>query len=512
MIYLINEWIGRRKKIELRYILIGVISVLLLWFARFSLNHSAIEIEQPHFLFTHTLLEGFSIFVSYSIFIQSIVTYSSLTKNSNFFLGVIFLAVGTFDLFHTLFYRGMPYLNDEFSVTRATSFWVLARLVESIGVLLAILLTKRLWIRKIKTVVGIVVIGIIVLSAIVITFPDKLPILFVEGSGMTNLKVRLEYFICFIIMLTLIILIKRYVKKPNIITLYLIAGVFLMLVGELYFTIYSKVFDIENLIGHVYKFLGYFYLYRAIYFPRIQQIVIGKKEAEIKRKEAEYMLFEVEKNLSRLVFQAHEEERKRVSRELHDGIGQSLYSILMTLNIVDKELEVGNQSNSLQKAKKMTADAMIEVKGIAHSLRPSSLDDLGFLPAIKTYTESYGEMNGIQMNLKLIGDGDRDRLDSEIETALYRICQESLTNIAKYAEADHVNLSIENCDLGITLTVQDNGVGFCLEQYLEDVTRQGIGLFSMKERAELVGGTFTINSEPGFGTTIIIQIPKSKTM
>ena len=102
-------------------------------------------------------------------------------------------------------------------------------------------------------------------------------------------------------------------------------------------------------------------------------------------------LYDVEKSLSRQIFEAHEEERKRVSRELHDSIGQSLYGILVTLNTIDKEHSVEKKEESLQTMKVLTENAMKEVKGIAQSLRPSTLDDLGFIPTLRSYLESYNK-------------------------------------------------------------------------------------------------------------------------
>lgn len=493
------------KNAERRYLVVGLFSLLLIWFVRFSLEPTLIEIEAPHFLLMHTLLEAFSIFVAISIFFQAVITYSPSAKNSNFFLGLVFLAVGSFDMFHTLFYKGMPFLDDEFAVSRATWFWVLGRLTEAIGVCLAVIFSRKLSIIRCKCSVGIVLLAISLIAPIVIFGHERLPVLIDPSTGLTALKIRLEYLICSIMILTLFVLMRRYKKRPTVYVLHLIMGVFLIFVGELFFTLYSRVFDIENLIGHLYKFAGYAFLFKAIFFPHIQQIILSKEKAESKRKEAEQMLFEAEKDLSRLVLRAHEEERKRVSRELHDGIGQSLYSILMTLNVASSEISASNQTKCLDEAKKMTSNAMNEVKDIAHSLRPSSLDDLGFLPALNTYVAQYKKTYSIEVNLNVVGD--QKRLDSEVETALYRICQESLMNVAKYARASIIDVTIDNSEQEIVLTVHDNGIGFAIDDYLKSDGRKGIGLFSMNERAELLGGSFYIDTAINKGTTITVRIP-----
>lgn len=501
-----NNHLHSLKNTERRYLAIGIFSILLLGFTRFLLKPYLIEIEAPHFLLMHTLLEAFSIFVALSIFVQAIITYSPSSENNNFFLGLVFLAVGLFDVCHTLFYKGMPFLNDEFAVSRATWFWVLGRATEGIGVCIAILFTHKLFITRLKLSVGIVLLGISIVAPIVIFGHDRLPVLFDPLTGLTAIKIRLEFLICSIMLLTLLVLIQRYRKGATVYILHLLMGVFLNLVGELFFTLYTRVFDVENLIGHLFKFAGYAFLYRAIFFPHIKQIVLSKEKAESKRKEAEKMLFEVEKNLSRLVLQAHEEERKRVSRELHDGIGQSLYSILMTLNVAGSEMSADDQTKCLNEAKKMTSNAMNEVKCIAHSLRPSSLDDLGFLPALNTYISQYKKTYNMEVKLNVLGD--RERLDSEVETALYRICQESLTNAAKYAVASLITLTLTNDERETVLMIQDDGIGFAMDEYLQSDDSKGIGLFSMNERAELLGGSLSIETAINKGTKITVRIPK----
>ena len=164
-----NNKLDSLKNAERRYLIIGLFSLLLIWFVRFALEPSLIEIEAPLFLLMHTLLEGFSVFVALSIFVQAVITYSPSAKNSNYLIGLVFLAVGSFDLLHTLFYKGMPFLDDEFAVSRATWFWVLGRLTEGIGVCIAVIITSKLFITRCKCSLGIVLLGISIVAPIVIS-------------------------------------------------------------------------------------------------------------------------------------------------------------------------------------------------------------------------------------------------------------------------------------------------------------------------------------------------------
>lgn len=246
------------------------------------------------------------------------------------------------------------------------------------------------------------------------------------------------------------------------------------------------------------KTAGYLFLYRYMFFPQM-------KKAKNKCKETELKLHQVEKKLSRLVLQGQEEERKRVSRELHDGIGQSLYSILVTLTVGGQDLSPENQTKYLQQAKQLTIDAMEEVKRMTRSLRPSILDDLGLIPALRSYIESYQKVHGIKVIFDVTGD--RERVQADGETTLYRIFQEALTNIAKHAQASLVHISIHKTEDHIFVTIQDNGVGFNINHFFKDNDHQGIGLLSMKERAEAHKGTMKIISKINQGTTISVSIP-----
>lgn len=494
------------KKQETTYILFAILASLTLF--RFYTGHNHIDVDK-HFLLFHTLIELFSVFVSYSIFVQSWITYKTHRIKSHYFIGLVFFAVGCFDLVHTFTFKGMPFFDDELAVTRATWFWIIARVTESIG--LAIFIFRPSQLQFIKRGWGIAV--TLLLTAVctinILAIPEKLPIL-VDENGVTDLKVSIEYAISATLFVTFIALLKKYATKlrPDPDALRMIFSVFIIMVGELFFTLYTHVYAIENLLGHVFKFVGFIYIYRSVYFPEIQKIVTDKETATRQKLEAELKLYEVEKNLSRQVFEAHEEERKRVSRELHDSIGQSLYSILVTLNTVKSDLPEDKREESLQRVKEMTQQSMKEVKEIARSLRPSALDDLGFISAMRSYLESYEQIHQTSVQFQIYGG--KTRLEPEVETALYRICQEALNNTAKYAQASEVQLSLHFNEQSVLLKIEDNGIGFNIADYLQHSERKGIGLYSIKERAEGIGGIATFQSKLNEGTTIEISIPTLK--
>ena len=200
--------------------------------------------------------------------------------------------------------------------------------------------------------------------------------------------------------------------------------------------------------------------------------------------------------LTHFAIQAQEEERKRIARELHDGIGQALYSIL-----------VGNPGEAVMQhvteLVNMTSRAMEEVKRMALELRPSALDDLGLLPALRSLMKRVEKTFHIQVELHV--QGEKRRYSAPMETALYRIVQEAMTNTAKYAQASQLGIMFENREKEVVVTIVDDGIGFEVEKTLN--FGKGLGVFGMKERAQLLGGTVDIRSAPQEGTTVIVRIP-----
>ncbi|MEX2415016.1 MAG: sensor histidine kinase [Paenibacillaceae bacterium] len=202
-----------------------------------------------------------------------------------------------------------------------------------------------------------------------------------------------------------------------------------------------------------------------------------------------------------MLIEAQEEERKRISHELHDSIGQALYSVLVGLKIM-KNLKIEHSfRDHLLEMEKMTDKALDEVKRLAMELRPATLDDLGLIPAIRSYLDKYERTFGIHTNFQLIGK--HNRYPQNIETAFYRITQEALTNTAKYAETSRVDVQITNLSDQLILIVTDEGTGFPTGTKSKT---SGLGLYDMKERAESIGGTFSILSEIGKGTRIEVQV------
>jgi signal transduction histidine kinase len=209
--------------------------------------------------------------------------------------------------------------------------------------------------------------------------------------------------------------------------------------------------------------------------------------------------------LERLL-RVQEEERKHIARELHDQTGQSLTSLIMTLKVMEETHSPAQIRMYTEELRRTAAQVLKGVRDLALDLRPSILDDLGLLAALRYYVRECEDKFHLPISFEALGLADR-RLPPEVETTLYRIAQEALTNVARHAEATAVSVVLQKRGNVVKLIVEDNGRGFDAERIVDSRTgKWNLGLHGMRERAALLGGTVTIESTPGRGTTIFVEI------
>ena len=208
-------------------------------------------------------------------------------------------------------------------------------------------------------------------------------------------------------------------------------------------------------------------------------------------------------SLSRRLVEVQESERRQIARELHDEAGQALASLRFGLRLLEREIDEGGTVSGRVAELVQRTDAVIEgLHRLAADLRPVSLDHLGLEAALRQYSKSAGSELGLVVRFKARGFTG-ERLPTAVETALYRVAQEAMTNVVRHAQATRVDVLVEHRGERVTLVVEDDGVGF-------EPSRMGrgdhIGLIGMRERAEALGGTLTIESAPGEGTTVVVEV------
>jgi len=213
-------------------------------------------------------------------------------------------------------------------------------------------------------------------------------------------------------------------------------------------------------------------------------------------------------NLLRRVITAQDERCRRVSRELHDEISQSLAAISLDLEAaqVAGGPLVGGAMERLGDIRERLLSALKEINRIVLDLRPTLLEDMGLVYALRWYATQRLGSTGVRLHVQ--ASSLNDRLQPHVETTLYRIGQEAITNVAKHAAAQNLWLAVGRTSRHFTLSVRDDGRGFDVSAMLSNPDdRVGLGLFGMKERVALVGGTLNIRSAPGKGTVIAVKMP-----
>lgn len=203
------------------------------------------------------------------------------------------------------------------------------------------------------------------------------------------------------------------------------------------------------------------------------------------------------------VIVAQENERQRIARELHDSTSQSLTSLLVGLQNLKLAGDDATLGSHIDELRGIVGQTLEEVRALSWRLRPSALDDLGLISALQRYIQDYQARYAIQVDY--VVRGIEGRLPAEMETSIYRIVQEGLTNVARYAQADHASVMLSRRNGVIRVIVEDDGVGF--DPAAVRRNNKSLGLQGIRERAGLLGGALTIESQPGQGTSLFVEIP-----
>ncbi len=214
----------------------------------------------------------------------------------------------------------------------------------------------------------------------------------------------------------------------------------------------------------------------------------------------------IQRYLLRQLIQAQEEERRRISRELHDETGQALTYIMLSLKVAEQAPNLEEARKRVREVQQVTREALDRVRNLAVSLRPGVLEDLGLVAALEEYAHTVARKEGLQIDF--LARNLEERLPPEVEVTVYRAVQEALTNVVRHARATRVEILLERKDGWIRAVVEDNGRGFDPEAvWNAPPSQRRLGLWGIRERVELLGGVLHVDSAPDEGTTLTLILP-----
>ncbi len=211
----------------------------------------------------------------------------------------------------------------------------------------------------------------------------------------------------------------------------------------------------------------------------------------------------ISRNFLQKIITSQENERKRIARELHDQTGQSLASLSIGLNLLERSAGSEEMRQRIHQLKENIEQELDAIHNLALELRPSILDDIGLVAALTMLVQNFIKINKVDIQQNIVGFQNR-RPDTAIETCLYRIIQEAIHNAIRHGRARHISLFLEWAETTIRLVIDDDGTGFD-PHILKQTDR--LGIRGIQERVELAGGTFRLESEPGQGTMIVVTVP-----
>ena len=214
------------------------------------------------------------------------------------------------------------------------------------------------------------------------------------------------------------------------------------------------------------------------------------------------------RGISSRAIRAQEEERKRIARTLHDDTGQMLSVLIVNLERLETQLSPAeiDLKTRLSGIRELASNALLQLRTIIYDLRPVILDDLGLVPAIRWYARKHLEEAGVRVKVEVFMDDPS--LPAQVSVTLFRIAQEAINNILRHAEAKSAEIRLQKQEACVCLEIEDDGCGFPVSQVYENALRQQrLGLLGIRERAELVGGTVQVNSQPDYGTRVKVCLP-----
>ncbi len=472
------------------------------------------------YLLFHSVAEIFAIVIGAAVFT---LAWNSRRFSDQYYLlwiGIALLATSALNLLHTFSYDGLGVFPDH-GADLPTQLWLARRYLESLALLCAPLFLVHRF-NPGATLTGFAAVAAILAWAI---FAGHFPVAYVDGTGLTPFKVVSEYLIAAIFLAGAAWLYAWRDRLDRGTARMLIAALVISAAAEILFTLYVGVYDLPNRLGHFLTIVAYYLVYRAIVQSGIVKpytmlseanASLMRREAALSetasrlqaevaaRQEAQAVLarqrHEMQALAHRLV-QVQEDQSAALSREIHDTSAQALSAMKMGLAMVKRKAGDNEAvKTGVDEVGRMVDSVVDDLHRLSVNLRPSSLDRYGLVAALEQMVGTIRKQTGIDM--ELAARGMDERLPDDVETALYRIVQEATTNITRYARASRATVKLECDQSTVRLAVEDDGCGFDVDEAL---SRGRLGLLGMRERAQMLGGTFTVLSRPGRGTLVFVE-------
>jgi signal transduction histidine kinase len=474
------------------------------------------------YLLFHSVAELFAIVISVSVFTLAWNSRQFTSQHYLLFVGMALLSASVFNVLHVFSYEGMGVFAQH-DTDLPTQLWLARRYVESIALLIAPLFLRR----RLNPTFALFGFGAVTAILLVSIFADWFPAAYVVGVGLTPFKVVSEYVIAGLFLLgALWLYLEKDEFAPGTAAM-LIWALVISAAAEILFTLYVGVYDTPNRLGHFLTIVSYYLIYQAIVESGVIRPYallsaanksLSESEANLRataaRLQAEAVLRQAAHEelavnrrelqaLARRLVLVQEDQSRALSREIHDTSAQALSALKLGLVRLKRKADSPEVVAQTVDELARIADTVVEdLHRLSVNLRPSSLDRYGLRAALEQLIETMRKQTGIEVEFCV--EGMDERLPDDVETALYRIVQEATTNIARYAHATRASVTLMREPAAVFLAVEDNGAGFDVPDAL---SRGRLGLLGMRERAQMLGGTFTLWSRPGHGAKVCVSAP-----
>jgi len=498
------------------------------------------------YLLFHSLVEIFSVAIAWGVFALAWNSRRLIQNNYLLLLGIAYLFVGNLDLLHTLAYKGMN-VFPGYGANLPTQLWIAARYLESLSFVGAPFFLGRA--LNLRITLGVYLLGFTLILLAIFSW-HIFPTCYVESQGLTTFKIVSEYIICALLLMALALLYQKRRDFDGAVWRLLAWSLVAMMVAELAFTFYVGVYDLSNLIGHYFKVLSFYLVYKAIIetglvrpfsillrdLKQAEEALIRANETlEIQVKERTSALLEANvqlrqeieerqsieaslresqeklRYLASQILQVQEQERGRISRELHDDLGQSLIVLKLTMRkisrgLLNDHIAKTNLTEDLENALAQLDTLIDKVRRTSYNLSPSILEDFGLETALNSLFRDFSATEELKFFIDM--EQVSPFLSKPVQVAIYRIFQEALTNISKHAAATEVRVHISRENDHIQFKVTDNGRGFDLAATKAvPPGERGVGLASIEERVHMLNGASEIQSWIGHGTQVSFTLP-----